>query len=226
MKLIMFVLLSIATVCFAQNEPQAAGLQKKLAEYKAERVECADRAEKLVGQLKKMDVTIEGDIAKALEFVERYTDSVDSDEKVMDFKEDIIRDLMKSTERFAELREDVVRELAADRSYVEEDMIKIRDWIDEKVKLRIKQITAVTVSLGGYEHYSAGMNYGDGGRGRRGGRFGDSSDDEALVDSLVERSADEKKDVIGKMKKAIEDLSERSEKLEKELASPRANKRR
>jgi uncharacterized protein YlxW (UPF0749 family) len=212
MKLNLLVLLSIATVCFAQNDPQVATLQETLVKYKAESAEYTDRINKLVVELKKSDANIESSISKALEFTQRYTDSAETGERIMKNEETILRDLIGSVELYSELKKDIVREITMDRNYVKEDMIKIRDWADEKIKLRIKQITAVTTALGGYDIYSSGVSHGDDGADFHGKR------------RLAEAAVENKMDIVRKMKQGIKSLSERSNELEKELATVRAKR--
>jgi hypothetical protein len=212
MKLNLLVLLSIATVCFAQNEPQVAVLQESLMESKAESAEYTDRINQLVVQLKKTDAKIESSIALTLEFAQKYTDSVDTGERILKSQETILRDLIGSVEHYAELKKDIVREITMDRNYVREDMIKIRDWADEKIKLRVEQITAITTSLGGYDYYSRGVAH---------------DDDDADYDRkkrLAEAAVENKKDIVRKMRQGIEALSERSTDLEKELTNVRAKR--
>jgi len=220
MKWILFVLLSTAMGCFAQAEPQAATLEAEpqaatleaeLAKCKTESADYMDRINKLVVQLKRMDANIERDIARTLEFTERYSDSADTGGRIMKSKEDILRDLMTSIKRYSRMRKDIMREISRDQRYVKEDMIKIRDWIDGKVTLRVKQITQVITSLGGYNYY--------------GGGYGDDDDHDAEREKdLAEDAADEKKDMVRKMRKGIDVLSERSEDLEKELANLKAKR--
>ena len=207
MKLNLFVLLSIATACFAQNEPSAADLEASLAQYKADSAENVGSMNQSIADLKAMDVDIESDIAKALEFTQRYTDSVDTGERIMDTKKTILKDLIKSIERYIELEKEVAGEIAANRSHVKEDMIKIREWADAKILLRVKQLTDVTVSLGGYEYYT-------------GGRFGDDDNyDYQKAKRLADAAEKNKLEILDKINAAIGTLSTRSDELETELAN-------
>jgi predicted nucleic acid-binding Zn-ribbon protein len=214
MKSILFVLLSAVTVCFAQNEPQVDDLQESLVTYKAESAEYTDRINKLLVQLKITDANLESNIARTLEFTKRYTDSADTGERIMKGKESILRDLMKSIKKYSGLQKDIVREVTMDRNYVKEDMINIRDWVDEKIKLRVKQITEITTSLGGYNYYSRG--------GYSGGDYYD--DDGAAEERLADDAAKTKKSIVRDIRQGIEVLSKRSEKLEKELSNIRAKR--
>ena len=101
MKLNLLAALSIATVCLAQNEPQVAVLQESLMESKAESAEYTDRINQLVVQLKKTDANIESSIAMTLEFAQKYTDSVDTGERILKNQETMLRDLIGSVEHYA-----------------------------------------------------------------------------------------------------------------------------
>jgi hypothetical protein len=207
MKLNLFVLLSITTACFAQNEPQIEALQESLAQAKAASAENMDRINQAVAELKEMDTKIEGSIAKTIEFTQRYTDSVETGERIMDGKKAILKDLIKSIERYTELEKEVAEKITKNRSYVKEDMMKIRDWADAKIILRVKQLTDVTVSLGGYDYYT-------------GGRFGDDdSYDYQKAKRLADAAEKNKLEMIGKIKDAIDTLSKRSDELERELGN-------
>ena len=215
MKLNLVAALSIATACLAQDKPQVADLQEALAQYKADRAQYADRINQLVVQLKKTDANIESSIAKTLEYAQKYADSATSGERILKSQEKILKDLIGSVEHYAELKKDIAHEITMDRNYVKEDMIKIRDWADEKIKLRVKQITAITTALGGYDIYSHGVSH--------------DTDNAAGADfdeqqRLAEAAVENKTDIVRKMKRGIESLSERSKALEKELSNVRANR--
>ena len=222
MKQKMMVALSMvvltAAVGSAQEKPQTPSLQESLEKSKAESVEYTERMNELVVQLKKMDADIEDSITKTIEFMKMYKDSADTNERILDNKEDLLKDLKKSVEKYSDLRKKMVREITMDRNYVKEDMVKIRDWADGKVTLRVKQIVEITTSLGEYSVSRGGGGYG--GRGRRGYDDNGQYEEERLGDA----TAKVKVGLIDDMKKGIETLTERSEKLEKELANPRAKR--
>jgi len=223
MKQKMMVALSMvvltAAVGSAQEKPQPLSLQESLEKSQAESVEYTERMNELVVQLKKMDADIEDSITKTIEFMKMYKDSADTNERILDNKEDILKDLKKSVEKYSDLRKKMVREITMDRNYVKEDMVKIRDWADGKVTLRVKQIVEITTSLGEYSVSRRGGG-GGGGRGRRGYDDGGQYEEERLGDA----TAKVKVGLVDDMKKGIETLTERSEKLEKELANPRAKR--
>jgi hypothetical protein len=202
----------VAAVGSAQEKPQGASLQESLVKYKAESAEYTDRMNQLVVHLKRMDADIEDSISKTVEFMKRYKDSADTNERILENKEDIIKDLMKSVKKYSDVRADMVREITMDRNYVKEDMIKIRDWADGKVKLRVKQITEIATSLG---EYTVSRGGGD-------GYFDDDGRHEE--ERLDAATTDVKKDLVDDMRKGIETLSKLSEKLEKELANLRAKR--
>ena len=222
MKLNLLVLLSVTTVCFAQNEPQVAVLQESLVKYKAESAEYMDRMNQLVVELKKMDANIESNIAKALEFTQKYTDSADTGERIMDSKKNILKDLIKSIERYTELENEVASEITKNRSYVREDLIKIRDWADAKIIMRVKQLTDVSTSLGGYDYYTSGLSGNDSDSLRGNGRRGDYDLEQGK--RLADSAAKIKMDMIGKIKNATSALSERENDLEKELTNDKARR--
>lgn len=222
MKLNLLVLLSITTVCFAQNEPQLADLQASLVQYKAESAEYMDRINQLVVELKKMDANIESDITKALEFTQRFTDSADTGERIMDSKKTILKDLIKSIERYTELENEIASEITKNRSYVREDMIKIRDWADAKIIMRVKQLTDVSTSLGGYDYYTSGLSGNNSDSLRGNGRRGDYDLEQGK--RLADSAAKIKVDMIGKIKNATSALSERENDLEKELTNDKARR--
>lgn len=222
MKLNLLVLVSITTVCFAQDEPQIADLQESLVQYKAESAEYMDSINQLVVELKKMDANIESNIAKALEFTQRYTDSADTGERIMDSKKTILKDLIESIERYTELEDEVASEITKNRSYVREDMIKIRDWADAKIIMRVKQLTDVSTSLGGYDYYTSGLSGNNSDSLRGNGRRGDYDLEQGK--RLADSAAKIKMDMIGKIKKATGALSERKNDLEKELANDKARR--
>jgi hypothetical protein len=203
----------VAAVGSAQEKPQGASLQESLVKYKAESAEYTDRMNQLVVHLKRMDADIEDSISKTVEFMKRYKDSADTNERILENKEDIIKNMKKSVEKYSDLRKDMVREITMDRNYVKEDMVKIRDWADGKVKLRVKQITEIATSLGEYT-----VSTGGGGD----GYFDDDGRDEE--ERLADATTEVKKDLVDDMRKGIKTLSERSEKLEKELANLRAKR--
>ncbi len=212
MKQKLIAVLSIATACLAQDKPQVVELQEALMQYQAESAEYTDRIEKLVSELKKADANIESSIAKTLKFAQQYTDSADTRERLMKSKESMLKDLTRSVARYSDLQKDMTREMARDQNYIKEDMLKVHDWADAKITLRIQQITAITTSLGGYDFYSSGVAHDD-----------DNADSERRK-RLAENAVENKKDIILKMRRGIKDLTERSTALEKELANPRSKR--
>jgi chaperonin cofactor prefoldin len=154
--------------------------------------------------LKEQDATIEKQVKAVIALIKKFSDSRETGTKVLKNKESIIDGLKKSIDYYAAQRKSMNQEMVNVKRYPEEDLQKIKNWLDEKMIVRINEIVEVTKSLGDYKdhHDYYGYSYNSG------------------------KNIDKEKAELAKdMDKAKEDLEKRIATLEKQFdqVDPRYN---
>ena len=202
MKTILSALLLVVSVSsFGQNGDKAAKLEKNLNKYKAEKAQFESHLKKLVEQLKVQDTEIEKKIKGTVDFIKRYKDSDQTNNRIIRNKEKVLNGLRKSIKNYSDRRQTIINEMKYGTRYFSDDMEKVKNWFDKKIELRVGQIVEITKSLDEYKEYYD--------RNKDGSHYNEKK--------RVER-ADRKKDkLIKEMKKGIAELTKKAEKLEEEL---------
>lgn len=204
MKLLLALLLGVTTLSFAQAQTRLEILTKSL---KKSQVACAKHdahIRKQVDQLKQLDTASEESLDDAIGFIKKYRDSQETSNRMLRNKKYTIDDLKANLKKYGKRRETAVKELTINKKYLQQDMRALSDWLMEKIKLRVAQVTDLTKSLDNYrEYYEWGGNHSN----KR---------------QRVHKATLEKDKIIRQMRRKIEDFTKEIAKLEKEISNPNA----
>ncbi|MCM8533452.1 MAG: hypothetical protein NE330_19955 [Lentisphaeraceae bacterium] len=194
--LICLLVFSISTFSFADNAEKVKKLEAVLTKHKADKEKFEKHFDKLVTQLKTQDVAIEKEVKGIIDFIKQFKDSNNSKNRILRDKERVISGLKKSIKNYSDRRQRVINEMKFGHRILDEDLEKVKVWFDKKIELRVKQVVEIAQSLGTYKDY--GYN-------------------RSREQKNVEKADKEKQRLIKEMEKGVENLTEKAEKLEREL---------
>ena len=131
-KFLITILLCFSVSAFAQNETKIKNLEVVLNKHNAEKAKFESHLKKLVDQLKMQDTVIEKQIKNAIDFIKKYKDSDQSNNRIARDKERVIDGLRKSIQNYSKRRQSIVNEMKYGHRYYTDDMAKVKDWFDKK----------------------------------------------------------------------------------------------
>ena len=199
-KGIILILCSIFTLA-AQDKTSTltATLEKQLQLVTAKQQKHDAHIKKITNHLKVQDTSIEKQVKEIVDLISKFSDSGDSGTRIIRHKEQAIDGLTRSIKNYSDLRKRMNQELVYAKRYPSEDIQNIKDWLDKKIELRVKQITQITKSLGTYKEKHGWYN------------------NNSRERSNAERADRERDKLARDMEKGKEELTEKVIKLEKQL---------